>query len=425
MNRVTLALLTCLLLTSGGSANQLDTAERLSLDLNKVSLTSVIAMLADQYKLNIVISGALEGEVSLRLDSVSLATALDAILSSNGYRYYINDDVIIISDGESTSTNELVSRVIRLNYLEPEAAQKALLPRLSGRGSVVILSQQAEETAADVSRFTSNRIVITDYATVIDGLSGFIDDMDRPERTVLIECKIIETKLDSNDKLGFIWPSQTSATISGAGSSASSGGTTTVGKSAAEYDLESESWTWGKLSVGQVSLVLDFLKQNGKSKLISNPRITATENHESEIKVSTIIPIQTLNRFSEGAVIQDIVSFQDQEVGISLKVTPRINEEGKITLDVFPQIEDIIGFTGPANNQRPITASRSIRTRITVNDGESVALGGLLKEDDIKRVSRVPLLGHIPILGRLLFTNTSTEKSTTDLIILITPRIVQ
>lgn len=250
MNRVTLALLTCLLLTSGGSANQLDTAERLSLDLNKVSLTSVIAMLADQYKLNIVISGALEGEVSLRLDSVSLATALDAILSSNGYRYYINDDVIIISDGESTSTNELVSRVIRLNYLEPEAAQKALLPRLSGRGSVVILSQQAEETAADVSRFTSNRIVITDYATVIDGLSGFIDDMDRPERTVLIECKIIETKLDSNDKLGFIWPSQTSATISGAGSSASSGGTTTVGKSAAEYDLESESWTWGKLSVG-------------------------------------------------------------------------------------------------------------------------------------------------------------------------------
>lgn len=171
--------------------------------------------------------------------------------------------------------------------------------------------------------------------------------------------------------------------------------------------------------------MLDFLKQNGKSKLISNPRITATENHESEIKVSTIIPIQTLNRFSEGAVIQDIVSFQDQEVGISLKVTPRINEEGKITLDVFPQIEDIIGFTGPANNQRPITASRSIRTRITVNDGESVALGGLLKEDDIKRVSRVPLLGHIPILGRLLFTNTSTEKSTTDLIILITPRIVQ
>ena len=87
-------------------------------------------------------------------------------------------------------------------------------------------------------------------------------------------------------------------------------------------------------------------------------------------------------------------------------------------------MEDIIGYAGPQDNQKPITASRSIRTRITVDDGETAVLGGLLKEDEIKTVRKVPLLGYIPLLGRLLFTNTSTEKTTTDLLILITPKIM-
>ena len=105
-------------------------------------------------------------------------------------------------------------------------------------------------------------------------------------------------------------------------------------------------------------------------------------------------------------------------------VTPRINEPGRITLDIHPKVEDIIGFNGPADNQKPITASRSIRTRITVDDGGTVALGGLLKENNIEKVQRVPLLGHIPLIGSWLFRNKSIEKTSSDLIILITPHIL-
>jgi type II secretory pathway component GspD/PulD (secretin) len=190
-------------------------------------------------------------------------------------------------------------------------------------------------------------------------------------------------------------------------------------------DLNSGKWLWGKLSVAQLDATLDLLETNGNSKLLSDPRITVTENHEAEIKIATVIPIQTLNRFTEGAAIQDIVSFEDEEVGISLRVTARINAEGTITLDVAPQVDDIIGYTGPANNQRPIKTTRSIRTRITVNDGESVALGGLLKDDVRKNEQRLPLLGKIPFFGKALFTHTSTEKTTTDLVIFITPKIVK
>jgi type II secretory pathway component GspD/PulD (secretin) len=157
---------------------------------------------------------------------------------------------------------------------------------------------------------------------------------------------------------------------------------------------------------------------------VSDPRISTLENHEAVFKFETIIPIQTINRFTEGAATSDIVTFEDEEVRLSLRVTPRINEVGTITLDIEPKVEDIIGFNGPPENKKPITSSRSIRTRITIADGETVALGGLLKENDIETVKTVPLFGSIPLLGRLLFTHTSKTTTTTDLTILITPHIL-
>jgi type II secretory pathway component GspD/PulD (secretin) len=148
---------------------------------------------------------------------------------------------------------------------------------------------------------------------------------------------------------------------------------------------------------------------------VSDPRISTLENHEAVFKFETIIPIQTINRFTEGAATSDIVTFEDEEVRLSLRVTPR---------DIEPKVEDIIGFNGPPENKKPITSSRSIRTRITIADGETVALGGLLKENDIETVKTVPLFGSIPLLGRLLFTHTSKTTTTTDLTILITPHIL-
>ncbi len=135
------------------------------------------------------------------------------------------------------------------------------------------------------------------------------------------------------------------------------------------------------------------------------------------------MPIQTINRFSEGAVIQDIVTFQDKEIGISLRVTPRINDDSTITMNVNPVVEEIIGYAGPTNNQKPITSQRSITTNVTVRNGETLVMGGLLKETTIEKQDRVFFLGSLPILGGL-FTHRTNEAATTDLLILITPKIL-
>lgn len=404
-------------------------SDKISLKLKAVPLVDVLNMIALQYKLNLVVSGEVAGEVTIHLENVDIFTALNTILNANGYNYFIKDDVVVVKPREIDAEGEYQSQLVILKYISPETARKALEPRLTPKGKIIILDPAADDRQNMPKNFQANRILITERITLISELLQIIREIDVPERLIQIEAKIIETTLDNSSKLGFLWPSAVSAKMNdaeGLTTTESSTTTTTATSPAGIYDFESESGNWGKLSVQELSLVLDLLKKTDNTKIISDPHITTLENHEAEIGVETVYPIQTINRFSEGAVIQDIVTFQDVKVGITLKVTPRINVDGKITLEVNPTIEDIIGYAGTEEgNRKPIKTARTVKTRITVDDGETIALGGLLKENEIKIEQKVPLLGYIPILGRLLFTNKSIEKKTTDLIILITPRIVK
>jgi len=426
---IILIILLLLITISTSRANIFNKDEKISLELESVSLPMVLSMIAQQYGLNLVLSGEVTGNVSVRLDSVDIKTALEAILYPNGFNYYINDDVIIVKPISVNAIGELKSEVIQLKYIAPSTAQKALEPLRSEKGNIVILDKLITSSSGDNNeKYKPNSILITDYPTIVDEMSGLIKEMDKQERLISIEVKIIETKLDNQSNLGISWPTQISAKVNSDNTTSSDGttssSTTVTNNATGNIDLNGGKWTWGTLTVDQLSAVLSLLKKDGRSKLVSNPHLTTLENHEAEIKITTDIPIPTVNRFTQAASTQDIMTFYDEEVGISLLVTPRINEKGKITMDVYPKVQDIIGYTGSKDAQKPITTSRSIRTRITVADGETAALGGLLKEDNIESQQKVPLLGSIPLLGKVLFTSKSKQKTTTDLIILITPHIM-
>ncbi len=403
---------------------------KLSMQLESASLRTVLDMIAEQHKLNLVISGEIDQLVTVRLDNVDVASALDALLTSNQLNYYINGDVIAIKPVDMDAAGELSSRLVVLKYIDPITAQKALDTRKSVKGQVVILdrgiaaaTQGSAASTKDAKGFKANRILISDFPSVVEAQLKLVEEIDIPERLIQISVKIIESQLDSASKLGFVWPTSVGVDM-GIKSDTGGSSNSVISPSSMEWNPNNGDWTWGTLSAKQLSLLLDFLKTDNKTKLISDPYLTVTENYEAEIKSQTIIPIQTINRFTEGAATSDIVTFEDEEIGISLIVTPRINEEGRITLDVLPTVENIVGFTGPTNNQRPITSSRSIRTRVTVNNGETLALGGLLSEEETIQKQKVPILGSIPIIGSLLFTHKNSEKRKSDLIILITPTIV-
>lgn len=399
-----------------------DLNQRVSLDLDKVELAVVLNTIATQYNLNMVVSDDISGDVSVRLNDVSLKLALDAILIPNQYNYFIKEDVIIIKSIDVNTMDENTSEVITLKYASPTSVVSVLESLKSEKGTVKVLGNSETETSKSNSTYFTNRIFISDRVEIIEGMKIIIKAIDVEERMVSITVKIIESKIDNESKLGLSWPTIVSASLGKADDGTSS--ETTTAQDALSKDLNRGGWSWGTLTVAQLSTVLNLLESNGNSKLISDPHITTLENHTAEIKISTVIPIQTINRFTEAAATQDIVTFYDEEVGLSLKVTPRINENGNITMDVEPKVDDIIGFNGPPENQKPITASRSIKTTITVKSGETAALGGLLKDELRETEQRVPVLGSIPLLGNL-FRSKSQEKSKTDLIILITPTIIQ
>ncbi|MFQ5583818.1 MAG: type II secretion system protein GspD, partial [Calditrichia bacterium] len=137
-------------------------------------------------------------------------------------------------------------------------------------------------------------------------------------------------------------------------------------------------------------------------------------------RIGKTVPIQEVSRGVGG----DIITFRDKQIDIFLEVIPKITSDGKIVLKVHPVMEEIIGFTGPVDFPQPITATREVKTSVIVNNGETLVLGGLIKETESELVEKVWLLGDIPIL-KYLFRHKFTKKEKSDLLIFITPILLE
>lgn len=403
------------------SAVNLD--KKISLQLDDISITTVLQTLARQHELNMVVSSEINGKISLRLSEVSLKDALDAILNANGYNYVINGNVLVVKPAETDAVGELEVRVISLDYVSPAAVVNASTDLLSSKGKIKVV-QGTSDTKSNNNEPIASKVAVIDIPGNIEIMARFIKEIDKPEPQIAIEVRMIETNFDSEQKIGFNWPTSIITRLHGISTSSTSGTDENNTEAALQKDLNQGGWTWGKLSAGEVQAMLEFLETDGNSKLISDPRVTTMNNHKAEIKVNIVVPIQTINRFSEGGSIQDIVTYQDEEIGIALNVTPHIAADGNIIMDVDAVVAEIIGQTGPAEQQRPITSERTVKTRIPVKDNESAVIGGLLKESEIEDTQGIFLLGSIPILGHL-FQHKTITKSTTDLTILITPKIIR
>ncbi|MFH1701487.1 MAG: secretin N-terminal domain-containing protein [Candidatus Zixiibacteriota bacterium] len=412
-----------LVFSLGGWPNNFDPNARVSLNFDDTPIGTVLKMLAAQNDLNLVVSSDIEENISIHINDVGLGTALDAILLPNGLNYYFSENVIIVKKADKQVAGENIAKTYKLKFISAEAAAAAIEPLKSGHGKIIPLAPPPKEDASS-TKIKAYDLVVFDAPENHKLIEVLLEQIDVRRRQITVEAKIIETNLTDDEKLGINWPKSISASISGVSSPGqqdlSSSDNSTL---AATMPLENGNWQLGHLSIHQMDLVIDYLQQRNNAKLLSNPRVTTLDNEPAKIDIETIIPIQTINRFSEGAVIQDIVTFQDERIGISLEVTPRINNDSTITMQVHPVVEEIIGYTGPADNQKPITSQRSVITTVTVKNNETIALGGLLKETQIENHSKIFLLSEIPFLGSL-FTHKTKETKTTDLLILLTPRII-
>ncbi|NOX38451.1 MAG: hypothetical protein GXO78_13035 [Calditrichaeota bacterium] len=397
--------------------------QRITIKMANTDVKDILQMISHQYQLNLVVGGAVSGQLSLQLTDVPLSDALTAILKPIGAHYIVEGNFILVKPYQLRVPGELQTRVFRLDYVDAFRIRPTLLPLLSDRGKIEALISEPEK---DETQRRSDMVIITDYQENIDRIAAVIDELDVPGQQLQIEVRLIETILGGERQLGLRLPNQITVKSTGAENTLpyenAATGQTTQNPLSLWYDLPDRTGqlNWGILTVDQLQATLSLLAKDNRSRLVSNPRVTTLNNHKAVIKIGTIVPIPEVSRGISG----DLISYREKEVNMYLEVIPRINTDGQITLRVHPVLEEIIGYTGPSDFPQPITSKREVETTITVQDSQTIVIGGLIKENTTEVIDKVWLLGDIPLLGAL-FRHKTQRKEQSDLLIFITPRIIQ
>jgi general secretion pathway protein D len=260
----------------------------------------------------------------------------------------------------------------------------------------------------------TNSLIIVTSPENVELLQQIIDQLDRLPEQVMIETMIVEATLDESDKLGVEWDYVQEKVL---------GDSTAVGNIGTDFGLEGgttppQGFKY-TLTSDRLNTFINALKIDDKFQVLSTPRIFTSNNVEAEINISQSIPYVLSTREDNNGNLTFNYAFED--VGIILTVTPRITANGYVTLDVIQTANDLQGFT---DFNAPIVNQRQAETTVSVKDGESVILGGIMRSIVTSKVKKLPLLGDIPLLGEL-FTSRERSKTKTELLVFLTPRIVR
>ncbi len=261
---------------------------------------------------------------------------------------------------------------------------------------------------------TNSIIVVTspEYAALIRGI---IEQLDKIPEQVMIETMIVEASLDSSNKLGVEWNLSSSL-------SRALGDKTATGSGGANYGLSTATDIQGfKYTVtgAALSSFVNLLKTDQRYQVLSTPKIFTSNMVEAEINISQSIPYVLSSRQDTNGNYTYNYSFQD--VGVVLTVTPRITSNGFVTMDVTQTANDLQGYT---SFNAPIVNQREAQTTVSVKDGETIVLGGIIRKTVSSTVKKIPLLGDLPVLGNI-FRQSSKENTKTELLVFLTPHVVR
>ena len=364
---------------------------KVSLNFKEADLLTIVRLMASQENLNLVLGGDLAGSVTLKLNDVTLETAMDAILHVNGYEWFLQENIIIIkpSSPESQLSGELDTQIYRLRYVHGAIITEALEEVLSDRGKVKSLSSSQS----------------LDYEFEIDDIVMVTD----------VPTKFIETTLKRGETIGFDWSLRESMRIPG-----DKKGIISDNINLGEMVVGIDTMSFATLTAPVVSAMLDLLANDDDTKLLQEPQVTTMNNSPANIIVGTTIPI--LVPQGEGSVFgTNPYTYENQDVNIALDVLPRINAHNSISLAINASVQSIIGYIG--EDSRPIISSRETNTNVRVKNGETLLIGGMIFDTDEKNVSKFPILGDLPIIKNL-FRYNSSKKEQKELLIFITPTII-
>lgn len=415
---------------------QVFTGKRISLNFQNISIRAVLQLLADFTGINMVVSDKVQGDITLRLNDIPWDQALDIILTTQGLDKRRKGNVMLIDTKASMDKmeEEQLKSQQTIEKLEPIRSDLIQINYAKAADIAVLIKDKQNSLLSDRGKISvdarTNTIWIQDTGTKIEEVRELIKQLDIPVKQVLIEARIVEVTKDFSQDIGIRWgvsrPTHLSGTLEGANELAR--GTAPANVVPLErrlnLDLAAAPLTGATpASVGialaklndniLLDLELSALESEGRAELISSPRLITTNQQAAVIESGEEIPYQEAT--SSGATA---VAFK--KAVLSLKVTPQITPDGKILMDLqinqdTPSPQTFLGV--------PAIITKEIQTNVLVNNGQTIVLGGIYKQDKNKVINRIPFFGELPVVG-ILFSNRQITLKNEELLIFITPRII-
>lgn len=454
--------------------------ERVTLDLRNIEIGEALKFLALRGSLNMVIGKNVTGRISLYLTDVTVADVLEIMLLSNNLAIAKQGDIYnVMTETEYQAlygkryADVRTAKVVKLRYAVPSQAFTVLSAVKSDIGRVVIDEDSATlilldtigkiqemeriinemekgqnmrifslryGKAADIETQLrerldalklgtvraderSNTIIVSALSKRMEEIERIVEALDEKTRQVLIEAKIIKVTLSDDFDAGINWQKVFRDDS---------------GKHNLKHFRPVLSGTFprptavtqfgriviGNTSTDELSATIDLLQTVGQTKVLSSPRIAAVDRQAARILIGTreAFVTTTTTTGQTTSTTAENVTFVD--VGISLDVTPIINDDGYVTMKIKPEVSSVARtLTTPTNNQIPIVDTTLAETSVLVKDGTTIIIGGLRKDEKVKTVRKIPVMGSIPIFG-FLFRGTDEDLEKVELVVFLTPYIV-
>lgn len=407
------------------SANELEAVD--------VDIRNLLTSIALANNLNIVISDEVQGNVSVKLSNINAQDMIKIIAENNNYMYKFKDNVIYISKGDK----DINLYTVQINYLELDKIAQTINLMLTGNLPDKIDDKDKKTAINNKVMIDESENTISFYGTLkqYEQIKKFLQEQDKPQKQVSLEAKVTAIQKDAAKDLGVSWewsklpqsPEHEITYDTVKHTVINEDGSKEEITDYLPVDEVTRKWNdnenipgvirFGKGADGYpyefyYAAKIDALISDGKANILARPNITTIQGKEAVINIGSEVPVPTVSTTNSTTT----TSIKYREAGIILKCTPRVNEDGIITVKVHTEVSSPM-YVEDMKAYR--FQKRSADTIVRLKDGQTMVIGGLIGSDEAKQMSKIPFLGDIPILGNL-FKHIQKSKSDTEVMIFLT-----
>lgn len=421
----------------------------ISVDFPNEEIRTILRNVADLFELNLVVPETLQGRTSIKLRNVTWRQIFREVLDPIGYTVLEDENIIRVVSRDTLAQEPTTTEVFILNY----SRASEIMPTIATMVDTTDLVKGKIQVDA-----RNNALVITERPTKLEKIRPIIAQLDVATSQVMIESKFIEVSNNDGKDVGMNWSSLKALSVKQGKIDAEAmhaeiaDGKVTYKEGAiyqpATLNIKPDSQVaqlqgssdqdWknsiqslfnaphlvtSTFSISEFGTVMSLFESNSNARLVSNPTVVTLNNVEAAINIGLEYPIPSYSYNQERGNFE-ISGFIYKPIGINLKVTPQVNNAGFIKMSILPEVSSSttsVSFGGASGATIPIISTRKVSTQVSLKNGHTLGIGGLIENQQTKGKTKVPVIGEIPLLGSL-FKSSSNSLVTRNLVIFITAK---